>query len=120
MSRRSPIPTAIAFRLTAALEAYQMHMDALRDPWKDRRLQEKLSAKFDEIRRLKGALPELSVAMVEVLMAHVELMRALWLAGASAGDEAAMRLPGLRQNHARSVQRMKDQCSRLFARSATS
>ena len=73
------IVTAIAFQLSAALENYQSYFDGLANPWLQTQQYNLVSRVFDEVRMLKGALPELSVNMCEVLICHVELMKALWL-----------------------------------------
>jgi hypothetical protein len=107
--------SAVAFKLSAALESYQLHVDHLSDPWSQRREYDLVSRIFDEIRMLKGALPELSVEMVEVLISHVELMKALWLSGAS--PQKAMRDPSqVRGRHRQAVERMYGHCLRLFSR----
>jgi hypothetical protein len=115
MSAKQPFVTALAFRLTAALERYQMHMDALTDPWADRERYALAGRAFDEVRMLKGALPQLSGAMVELLIAHVELVEGLWLAltGRASGDDTSR----LRQRHEQAVSRMHGQCVRVFAKS---
>jgi hypothetical protein len=112
----APILTAIAFQLSAALETYQMHFEALSDPWSQRRQYERVSSVFDEIRMLKGALPELSVHMVEVLICHVELMKGLWLHGTSQESVDANALDALRSKHRDAVSTMRSRCLRFFSR----
>jgi hypothetical protein len=112
----APVLTAIAFQLSAALESYQMHVDALTDPWAQRRQYECVSRAFDEVRMLKGALPELSVAMVDVSICHVELMKALWLAGSSRESHDAAALEALREHHRELVASMRERCLRMFSR----
>lgn len=115
-ANHAPVLTAIAFQLSAALETYQMHVEALSDPWSQRREYERVSGVFDEIRMLKGALPELSVHMVEVLICHVELMKSLWLHGTNrqAVDHSA--LEALRSKHRDAVSTMRSRCLRFFSR----
>jgi hypothetical protein len=108
--------TAIAFQLSAALESYQLHVDELADPWSQREQYRRVSHSFDQIRMLKGALPELSVAMVEVLIAHVELMRALWLSSTMRVHPDAAALDQLRDRHRRAVDTMHELCLRVFVR----
>ena len=108
----APLVTAIAFQLSAALENYQMHIDGLKDPWSQRRQHDLVSKVFDEVRMLKGALPELSVPMVEVFIRHVELMKGLWLSGSNqeAGD-----MDELRRRHGAAVGAMRERCLRVFS-----
>lgn len=106
----------MAFQLSAALENYQMHMDALANPWSERAQYEQVSRGFDQVRMLKGALPQLSVHMVEVLICHVELMKALWLAGATPVPSGSETLGALRSKHCEAVEAMREQCLRVFAR----
>jgi hypothetical protein len=111
----APMLTAVAFQLSAALESYQMHVDSLSDPWSQRRQYDAVSHAFDEVRMLKGALPELSVLMVEVSIRHVELMKALWLAGSSRESHDAPALQALREKHRELVSSMRERCVRVFS-----
>lgn len=113
---QAPGLTAIAFQLSAALESYQLHTDGLADPWSQREQYKLVSDSFDQVRMLKGALPELSVAMVEVLITHVELMQALWLASPGAVKRDDPALDALRAKHRRAVDTMRERCLRVFAR----
>ena len=90
-------------------------MDSLNDPWSQREQYKRVSDEFDMVRMLKGALPELSVAMVEVLIAHVELMSALWNSTALAKSGSAV-LEGLRSRHRSAVEGMRARCLRFFSR----
>jgi len=112
----APLLTAVAFQLSAALENYQMHVDSLTDPWSQRRQYELVSHAFDEVRMLKGAMPELSVLMVEVSIRHVELMKALWLAGSSRESHDATALHDLREKHRELVAAMRERSLRVFSR----
>jgi hypothetical protein len=112
----APVLTAIAFQLSATLESYQMHVDSLADPWSQRRQYDLVSQAFDRARMLKGALPELSVLMVEVSISHVELMKALWLAGSSRESHDARALQKLREEHRQLVAAMRERCLRVFSR----
>ena len=90
-------------------------MDSLNDPWSQRDQYKRVSDEFDLVRMLKGALPDLSVAMVEVLIAHVELMSELWNSSAVAkGGSAA--LDAVRSRHRRAVESMRARCLRFFSR----
>jgi hypothetical protein len=112
----APVVTAVAFQLSAALEAYQMNVDALADPWSQRRQYEAVTQSFDAVRMLKGALPDLSVLMVEISIRHVELMKALWLAGSSRESHDAHALQALREGHRELVDEMRERCLKVFSR----
>jgi hypothetical protein len=112
----APALSAIAFQLSAALESYQMHVDGLRDPWSQRRQYDFVSRAYDQVRMLKGALPELSVLMVEISICHVELMKALWLAGSSRESHDAPSLQVLRERHRELVGAMRERTLRVFSR----
>jgi hypothetical protein len=112
----APVLTPIAFQLSAALESYQMHVDGLTDPWSQKRQYEFVRNAYDQVRMLKGALPELSVLMVEVSICHVELMKALWLAGSSRESHDAAALQALRERHSALVAAMRERCLRVFSR----
>ena len=114
-AHHAPALTAIAFQLSAALESYQQDMDSLDDPWSQREQYKRVSDEFDMVRMLKGALPELSVAMVEVLIAHVELMSALWNSSPAAKGGSAP-LESLRSRHRSAVESMRARCLRFFSR----
>ena len=115
-ANHAPVLTAIAFQLSAALESYQMHVDSLTDPWSQRRQYDLVSHAFDHVRMLKGALPDLSVLMVELSICHVELMKALWLAGSSRESHDAPALQALREKHREIVAAMRERCLRVFSR----
>jgi hypothetical protein len=112
----APALTAIAFHLSAALESYQQHVDELVDPWAQRDGYKRVSDEFDTVRMLKGALPDLSVAMVEVLLAHVELMSALWTSTPRPDKRSGSVVDTLRGKHRRAVDAMRDRCVRYFSR----
>lgn len=112
----TPMVTAIAFQLSAALERYQMLVEDLVNPWLQRELYDRISRCFDQVRMLKGAFPDLSVAMVEVLIRHVELMKALWLATTVPGCSRAQAIEDLRRKHGGAVDGMREKCLRVFTR----
>lgn len=112
----APVLTAVAFQLSAALENYQMHVDSLKDPCLQRQQYERVSSVFDEVRMLTGALPGLSVHMVEVLILHMELMKELWLSGTPGGVGDADPHEDLRAKLRQSVSAMRERCVRVFSR----
>jgi hypothetical protein len=111
-----PALSAVAFQLSAALEHYQMHVDELSNPWSQRREYDLVRRAFDQVRMLKGALPQLSVDMVEVLISHVELMKELWLSGSARHSETGDLLDRSRCRHRDAVSLMREHSVRLFSR----
>jgi hypothetical protein len=112
----APLVTAVAFQLSAALEDYQMHVDNLVDPWSQREQYDLVSRRFDEVRMLKGALPDLSVAMMEVLISHIALMKALWLSSTVTEINQGSSTDEVRNKHRMAVAAMREQCLRFFSR----
>ena len=112
----APILTAVAFQLSAALENYQMHVDDLVNPWSQTAQYDLVGKVFDEVRMLKGALPDLSGDMVEVVICHVELMKALWLANTTPPERDAAEVDELREKHREAVETMREHCVRVFSR----
>ena len=76
--------TAIAFKVVAILEAYQLHIERLAADWRNRSLYRTVAAQLDELRGLLGALPQLAVDMVEIIVCHGQLLRVLQSPGARA------------------------------------
>ena len=113
---QAPAVSAIAFQLFAALENYEMQIDALANPLSQRRQYDLVGRGLDQVRMLKGALPQLSVHMVEVVICHVELMKALWLASSQGEAISEQLLGGLRAKHRDAVAAMRERCLRVFSR----
>jgi hypothetical protein len=69
--------SAIAFKVAAILESYQLQIEKLAADWRNRRLYRAVTAQLDEISGLLGAFPQLAVDMVEVVVCHVRLLHLL-------------------------------------------
>jgi hypothetical protein len=69
--------SAIAFKVVAILEAYQLHIERLAADWRNRSLYRIVAAQLDQLRSLLGALPQLAVDMVEITLCHGQLLRVL-------------------------------------------
>jgi hypothetical protein len=106
--------TAIAFQLVAELEEYQAAYDRLVTGPASLEQSRLVSGKLDELLMLKGALPQLSVQMVELLVCHTELMHVLWGAMSATPEERA----DLVERHRDATRAMRAKCVRLFCRSA--
>jgi hypothetical protein len=83
--------SAIAFRIAAILEAYQLHFERLAADWRNTSLCRTVSAQLDELRGLLGALPQFAVDMAEVVLCHVQLLRVLQSRG-TVGDVSQLQV----------------------------
>ncbi len=70
-----------ANELLAALERYQRNVKQLAAHWRDAELHRIVSQHSEEIRRGCRALPAVSAQWVGLLIAHAELLQALWRSG---------------------------------------
>ncbi len=109
-----PALSAIAFQLAGALEAYQADFDRLLAGQCSLEHCKHVSRQLDEVLMLKGALPQLSVQMVELLVCHTELMQAIWGVVRMTADEKV----DLVTRHRESTAAMRSKCLRLFCRDA--
>jgi hypothetical protein len=116
-SSPAPAVTAIAFQLVAALERYQAAFDELVESWFDRNRCHAVVRLLDEIRKLRCALPQLAVDMMEVAIRHTELLQSLWNR-ATIHPRAAIagEIGTLRSRHRAAIEAMRLKCLRLLAR----
>lgn len=77
VSAASAVKT-VAFQLVAALERYEEDTHALTSGPFDVAAYRKVSEDIDLIERYSAAIPALSVAAVALLIAHTDLVHALW------------------------------------------
>jgi hypothetical protein len=109
--------TAVAFQLVAALERYQDAFDELVESWFDRARCHAVVHLLDEIRKLRCALPQLAVDMMEVAIRHTELLQRLWTRATIApGAAVAGEIGALRGRHREAIEAMRHKCLRLLAR----
>ncbi len=108
-----PMLTVVAFQLAAALESYQSDFDDMVQSWHDPQRYAAVNRRLEDIRMYRGALPQLSADMVEVLIAHVELVHALWDATLRPSQAAAAKIQRLREPLHRKVECMRSKCLRL-------
>ena len=109
MSHRQPLCATLATQLCASLDAYQAKMDRLENPSVERDAYRDVGRQLDEIRAIKVSLPRVSVAMVEVLISHVELIEGLWTCATPFASGELVQ-SALRERHATAVARMKERC----------
>lgn len=77
--------TAIAFKVAALLEAYQIQFERLCQDWRNGARCRHAWTLLDKLGSLLGALPQLAVDMVEIVVGHARLLGLLH-AGAAEGD----------------------------------
>jgi len=112
----APILDAVAFQLAAALERYESDVARMMDTWLDMDLYRDVSRQVEEIRMYSAALPQLSVAWVEVLIAHAELIHHMWRAQHARPAPGHEDFDAVLQRHGDAVKRLHDGCLRLLAR----
>lgn len=104
---------AIASELLPALERYQHDFDEMVESWMDRNLYRCATRELQDIRMMRGSLPELTDEMAEILMRHVELVNAAWKVQIKPSDEATNELKRLRLRHRAAVEAMGRKCRAL-------
>lgn len=109
----APAAGSIAIQLSEALERYQRDFEEMAESWVDTAHYRTVNSELQQIRTLKGALPELSQEMADVLIRHVELVQAAWKAQIRHQGDAATDMKRLRQRHAASVEAMRRKCLQL-------
>lgn len=93
------------FRLAAALERYEMDLQALAQRWRDAELRRRLREQFREMRLLGASLPQVSVSWVAVLVSRSRMLQALFARGFAG---AAL------QEHLHAVAALRNGCLRLL------
>lgn len=94
--------SVIAFKVAAVLETYQSQREWLAADCRNRPFYRAVGAQPDEISSLLGALPQLAVDLIEVVVCHGKLLHLL-----EAGDAPAVSRLCVRQTHAVSTLRRK-------------
>lgn len=102
-----PPPLHAANEALAALERYEVHLRQLVARWLDAELYHTVSQDMQEVRRCCHALPPLSAGWVALLIAHAELVQALWR-----NEPTAQRQRQLAQV-LECVHAVRDRCMRL-------
>ena len=103
--------SAIAFQLAAALEAYEEDVAAMVHAPRDPEIYHRVTRKMDEMRLYAAALPQVSVAWVEVMIRHFELTHGMWRAQKEGGPPD---LGGLHANLQEAVLRLSRKCVQLM------
>jgi hypothetical protein len=106
------LESVILLQLVAALQSYEKDVaDIPADPVAPEAYG-RVRVRLDEIRNYANSLPKLSVAWVELLIAHFELTHGLWRVRQSESDGAAT-LEAVRERHDGALERLHQQCLRL-------
>ncbi len=108
----SPDLSVIEFLFAAALERYQTAWDELIEKWFDRDWFRTVNSELDEIRKHAAALPQLSVDVVEIVMRHAQLLRALVK---TAGAKHAAQVSTLRSKHSAAIETLRVKCVRFLS-----
>jgi hypothetical protein len=103
--------SAIAFQLAAALEAYEEDVAAMVRAPRDPEIYHRVTKKMDEMRLYAAALPQVSVAWVEVMIRHFELTHGMWRAQKEGGADG---LGELHANLQEAVLRLSRKCVQLM------
>lgn len=108
----APAFSAIAFQLAAALDAYEQDVACLtRGPF-DTDAYQRATRRMDQMRMYAAALPQLSVAWVEVMIRHFELTHGIWRLQKDPAEKVDLLVLncGLRE----AVQRLARKCMQLM------
>lgn len=116
-AHHAPALDAIAFQLVAALEQYEQDAGTMVATWLDMEQYGKVSDEVEQMRMLSAALPQLSVAWVEFLISHAELVHSLWRLRFQEREEDRGRLEAVRTRHAECLRSLRARCVRLLAQS---
>ena len=107
---------AIACQLIAALERYEQDSGRMIAAWPDLEAYGEASDTIERIRMYAGALPEVRVQWVELLIAHADLVHSLWRVQYRGEGEVASGLAQLRDHHSDCVAALRQRCLRILAR----
>lgn len=105
--------SATAFQLAAALEHYETSVDQLVARGDDLELHAAMTRQLEPMRLYVGALPDMSVAWVALLITRFELTLALWKAARWAGDA---RVLAAHEEHKEAIEALRRRCTRMLGR----
>ncbi|QJW85301.1 hypothetical protein HK414_23655 [Ramlibacter terrae] len=104
----------IAVQLATALDHYELEFNALMRNWPEMEMYAGVSRRMDELRMYSASLPVLSVQYVSLLIAHAELVHALWKTQ-TRGGYTAVDLANVREDHRAAIADLRRKCLRLLA-----
>jgi hypothetical protein len=106
---------AIALQLVAELEHYGSDTAAMIAAWPDMEGYRSVSERVEKIRLYSGALPQLRVQWLELLIAHAELVHVLWRSQYGDAATTSTELARVRESHADAVKALCARCRRALA-----
>lgn len=109
---------ASALRVVAALETYEQQVRRLAAEWLDIELYHSASAEIERIRAACAKLPQVSVAWVDLLISHAELVHCLWRSGQPQGASAAALVQQRLHEHLASIAALAERCRMLVDNAA--
>ena len=110
-----PEVQALASELSRVLNQYQADVDELVSHKLETPVHRRVSADIDRIRRCSAPVPELSVPTTAVLIAHSEVIYALWRAEFREPPISADEVARILAEHHACVQRLIRCCERYLA-----
>jgi hypothetical protein len=105
---------AIALQLAAAVESYEHQVEALLAAWPDMERYRTVTESIEDIRRYAAVLPTVSVQFVALLIAHTDLVHALWKQTNDAAGRDSGALQAVRDQHRDSVAALRHKCKGLL------
>lgn len=114
---QSPFPSESevrcgAFNLMAALDAYELASARLVEAWPDPHLYADVTQQIEEIREHGVSNPVLTVLSLQLVIAHSELVSALWQNASE--PVAALALQEVRQRHAIALEALRVAAARVL------
>jgi hypothetical protein len=111
----APTPTPQSARAAlGALERYQLHITQLAGNWLDMDLYHTVAVDLEQVRRSCATLPQLSGSWVTLLIAHAELMHALWRGSRPGTAASAQERQQLLARTRAACGRLQDVCMQLL------
>ena len=111
LSSRDFLPRFGAFELIAALDTYHAAAVRLVESWLDMDAYAQFAREIEPIREHGAAVPGLTVLALQLVIAHAELVSALWQH--SSVGVSPQRMKEVRLRHALAVQSLRAEATRL-------
>lgn len=110
-----PEVQALASELSRVLDRYQADVDELVSHKLETPVHRRVSDDIDRIRRCSSPVPELSVPAAAVLIAHSEVIYALWRAEFREPPIPAEEVARILADHRACVERLRRRCASYLA-----
>jgi hypothetical protein len=109
-ARHIPTREVLAFQVRATLDAYEMHVRHLAQAPQDLAQLRAANGHLDLVRGHCAAVPQLSVALVSLLLSHTRLVRACAADAENGGGAAAPEAPARLAEHLEIVAALARRC----------